>query len=865
MIRRALCGLVLLAGITEKVQAINSYYWVSRDWTSGAVYGAYWSYNNNWSGSSGGSGLGAALPSAQNYLNFDGSAAAPANGLYNVTNDNYNAAFQIYFKNTIPAAYNLYVTNPPTFYDISTIDPNIQNEGTTFTPTINFAITNGNLNGTFRILNINLNSSPAQGPLTFNGPIYGGAADANSRVINIGGGNVLSSSTLDLKNQTLTVDGPGTNLISGSLMNSTGSGKLVKNNTGLLTLTSINTYSGATTINGGELVGVTGGSCSNSAVTVVSGATNGVLAASPGSQWTCAGLTYGTGTTYADFNFANNAAIGGAALIQINGNLTLNGTLNIIIRGNLAVGTYSLVKYTGSLSGTPPATAFTLPAGVTATIVNNTGNKSIDLNVTANTGEVFWGVGNATWDTATANWKNLGGTATNYVDGDFVVFDDTASGASPITVTLNSLFTPAGIMANLTTKNYTISGSSNFLGNAALTKNGTGTLTIATTNTTFTGSITVNGGTLGLGGGASLGTGAMLLNNGTTVQMPNSGGSVTVNNPITIPSGAAVTFSTTALGNGIAGVVTSGDSTSTINISGSVSFSATTRSLDPFTGTITIPSGATLRVSPTSGTEGSANATFNVNGTLQPRNPGLTWTLGALTGSGTLAGMQTVIASAASVTYLIGTNNASTTFSGKFNEVVLPPGAATTNSPTAITKLGTGTLTLSGTSTNSGATTVNVGALIGVTGGSFSNSAVTVASGATNGVNITTPGNTWVCANLTYNSGTCVAVFSFGANTPSTTVAPLQVQNNLAINGTLNILISGSSTAFANGVYPLIKYTGTLSGAPTAAPLALPLGVFGVITNDTANKQLSLLVTNVLTPTLTWQAGTGNWDFTSIA
>lgn len=231
---RALCGLVLLAGITEKVQAINSYYWVSRDWTSGAVYGAYWSYNNSWSTSSGGSGLGSSI-SPQSYLYFDGSAAAPANGLYNNTNDFNNAAgFQLYFKNTVPAAYNLY-GNPISFYDISGTDPNIQNEGTTYTPTINFAVTNANNNGTFRILNINLNSSPAQGPLTFNGPVYGGASDANSRVINIGGGNITFNN--------LIANGAGGGALALTLLGS-----------GTVTLAATNTFTGDLSINAGTVV-----------------------------------------------------------------------------------------------------------------------------------------------------------------------------------------------------------------------------------------------------------------------------------------------------------------------------------------------------------------------------------------------------------------------------------------------------------------------------------------------------------------------------------------------------------------------------------------------------------------------------------
>jgi len=76
---------------------------------------------------------------------------------------------------------------------------------------------------------------------------------------------------------------------------------------------------------------------------------------------------------------------------------------------------------------------------------------------------------------------------------------------------------------------------------------------------------------------------------------------------------------------------------------------------------------------------------------------------------------------------IVGSNNRSTTFSGAAQD-----GGNAGGTGGALTKIGTGTLTLSGTNTYTGATTVNAGKLI-VDGSIASSSNVTVAAGATLG------------------------------------------------------------------------------------------------------------------------------------
>ncbi len=663
---------------------------------------------------------------------------------------------------------------------------------------------------------------------------------------------------------TLLGGGPGT-VASGFTINSAAntSGGMTFIGAGATTLNGFNTYTGSSLVSAGELIGQTGGSSSNSAVTVAAGATNGVQVLAANGQWVCSSLAYSAGATYVDFNFSGITPSTTTAPLRVNGNLALTVTPNIIVRsaGPTLVGQYPLIKYTGTLSGTPPTVALSLPPRMSATISNNVLNSSIDLVVTVGNA-VQWAVGNAAWDiNTTANWKNSVGAAVNYLDGDAVVLDDTASGASPLTLTLSASVTPISITANLTNKNYTIASNAfSFLGSGPLTKNGSGTLTITSTNNLFTGGIILNSGTIINANRSTLGSGTVTLASGASWLL-GSGGNTFVSNPINVAAGASVSLSAQGgLGSAFQGLIT-GDSASTINIVDTTSFDQPITQLANYSGTITVNSTKTLRFSNTTGgtSFGGSNVTFNVLGTLQPRDQTHNIYLGVLTGSGALGAGQTASATVGTVPYFIGTKNVDSTFSGTITDRPI------TNF-VSVTKVGSAVLTLSGNNTYWGATTVSSGTLMGVTGGSCSNSSATVSTGATNGVSITTPGGKWTCTNLTYAAGTEYVMFSFGANTPSTTVAPLQVQNTLTISGSLGTIVSGGSTTIPVGTYPLIQYGVGLSltGSLFTNPVALPVGISGYITNDSGNKLISLVVTNVSVPNLTWVAGTGNWDASSI-
>jgi autotransporter-associated beta strand protein len=408
-------------------------------------------------------------------------------------------------------------------------------KGATGSGTINL---NGGTLSTMR--SIMSGGTAANGTFNFNGGTLKAKGNQTALI-------AASVPTVNVRNSGAVIDDGGFAIgIGATLQHSTiggdnpTDGGLTKKGTGTLTFPGgLNlTYNGPTAITAGELMVSTLGSCSNSAVTVSAGATNGVQKDVGGIQWSCAGLTYAPGNTYLDLNFLAAPGLSKAPL-QVNGSLAINGTLNVIIRGTAlwSVGTYPLIKYTGTLSGTVPTTPLVLPPGVVATIRNNTGNKSIDLSVSVGNGTnpqiVTWRPGSGTWDiSTTANWNNSDGNPVVFVNGEQANFDDTATGPSPISVELDSTVNPAGATFNNTLINYTITGSGGISGTNSLTKSGTNSVTMNVANT-YSGGTLLNGGILAITNDNGLGSAAAPLSIGSAT-LYSSANNIGTARPITL-------------------------------------------------------------------------------------------------------------------------------------------------------------------------------------------------------------------------------------------------------------------------------------------------------------------------------------------
>jgi len=295
-----------------------------------------------------------------------------------------------------------------------------------------------------------------------------------------------------------------------------GTAPFTKLGNGTLTLYGVNTYTNVTTVNSGKLVGVTGGSSASSAVTVSSGTGNtlGVSITDNTKPWGCANLTFSSGTTALEFNFGLVTPSATLAPLKINGSLAFNSTPAVTVRGfSLPVGTYPLMTWSGTRSGTAPTTV-ALPSRVSGYL--SVSGSTNYLTITASTQPLRWAVdGDGTWDISTTrNWKDSAGTDTYYLEtatsGDSVLLDETYVTSSP-TITLDSTVSPAGVTVTNATRNYTVSGTGAISGGTGLIKQGDGTLTLKTTNT-YSGVTAINGGTLSVAtlanGGSPSGIGA---------------------------------------------------------------------------------------------------------------------------------------------------------------------------------------------------------------------------------------------------------------------------------------------------------------------------------------------------------------------
>jgi autotransporter-associated beta strand protein len=524
-----------------------------------------------------------------------------------------------------------------------------------------------------------------------------------------------------------------------------GTGGLDKRDGGTLVLAGANSYAGTTGINGGTLVldgDLAGGVLVGSGATLAgTGAAAGTVAIGAGG--TLAPGDDGVGTLTVGGLVLDPAAIlaydlgapdtaGASDRIQIDGDLTLDGTLNAADAGGFGIGVYRLIDYSGALTDNGLAVG-AIPAGFDSSqlSVQTTTGGQVNLIVDAVIPEIqFWDGGNTisngaidggsgSWTNTTRDWADMDGANNNRWNGRFAVFAGTAgkvrvddaiavtgmqfmtdgyeiaqgSGTLSLAEAATSVRVDPGVIAGI---------SADIGGDGGLVKRDGGTLVLSGAND-YGGATVIEGGVLRVGGGAALpAAGAVTIGADGTLDIAESqaigglagAGAVTLSGGSLTTGGNGASTAFTGIVSGSGGLTKTGDGTLTLG--GANGYTGATEVAG---GTLAL--GADASIAASSGVSlGASDAVLDIAAGDQAIA-----SLAGVAGSRVRLGASTLD---------VG-DDVSTSFAGAID------GSG------GLVKTGAGTLTLTGANSYTGATRVDAGLL--VVDGTLA-STVSVAAGA---------------------------------------------------------------------------------------------------------------------------------------
>lgn len=462
---------------------------------------------------------------------------------------------------------------------------------------------------------------------------------------------------------------------------------------------------------------------------------------------------------------------------------------------------------------------------------------------------------NNNWDSATANFSsNLGPTA--FANNDAVTIDDSGSNTPHIEVT--GTLSPASLTVANSTKDLTLQGSGSLAATGRFIKSGTGTLTISNTGSnTFT-AATLESGTLSLTTTNALGSAPITFNSGTLAFSANLSNPLIIGGSVELkPSGSPRALNGTWSGSG--SILLTNTGTNLLTLGGSMANFSGDLSLGTSTGNVRLY-----------GNAGSASTAFDLGSstvTLFTRNGGTSFNLGSLTGGSgtTLSGASTTTTV---TTYTVGALGTSTTFNGRITNG--------SQGATALTKTGSGTLTLTGNSTHTGATHINSGSLallgnfVGTSPVNVAGNATLTGTGTMGGTLSTTTGGiispgadngsaagTLTAASLNLVSPTLL--FDLSSN-PTTGNDRIQATGEVTLTGNQNFIFHLTDDTLAPGTYNLITTTGTLTATDVTLTSNLPTGTRQTLTLEAHAGGVRLVVSGIQ-GNLTWTGSNGTlWD-----
>lgn len=719
--------------------------------------------------------------------------------------------------------------------------------------------------------------------------IYTGGTTISAGTLELGSGGATGSIMGNVTNNGVFIFNRNNTYAFNGLVS--GSGRLRQTGSGVTVLSAANSYLGATDVLAGTLRVNGDQSAATGLTTVYSGATLGGAGTiggdvvvqnggsiSPGNspgRLTINGDLVLNASSVLNMEFGQANVAGGALndLIVVNGDLTLDGVINVSVPtgGAFTAGVYRVIDYTGGLTNNTLSVG-TMPGGASATVQTSVLGQ---VNLVNSAGQTlyFWdgptggkndGVitgGTGTWRLGGGanDWANAAGSVNSDFAADaFAVFQGTAG-----TVTVDSAGGAVGVSGiQFAVDGYTLSGGSLTLaagqtpirvgdltpagagmtatinsvlsGGGQLVKVDAGTLVLTGTNT-YTGGTLINEGVLRISQESSLGAGGLTLDGGTLridsgslargITLGASGGTITPSVSSTVSGAITGVGRLTKGGTGI------------LRLTGANTYSGGTTISG---GALTLGDGAAA---------GSITGDVLNNAQLIFNSPGVQTFDGVISGSGE------VRKSGAGTQILTGAN----TYAG------------------ATTVLA-GTLLINGDqSTATGLTTVSAGTLggSGTIGGDVTvAAAAALAPGGAAGA----PGTLTIKGDLALADATTSLNYEFGqANLPGGTFNDLiKVGGDVSLGGA-TINVASSAPGFGPGLYRVIDYTGTRTGSLTLG--SQPAGAsFSVQTS--VDKQVNLVNTAGLTLNIwdgdaggrndhgiaggagTWQGASGNDNWT---
>lgn len=649
----------------------------------------------------------------------------------------------------------------------------------------------------------------------------------------------------------------------GGINDGTATIALTKIGGGTETLTAANSFTGDTTVNGGTLALAGAGTIAsqnifaNGATFDVSGmaaefvaagplrANNGTLVVNAVNASATAFNVTNSGLTVtlnpAEINFATPSLTTGGPTNRIN----ITSVVNI---SGYPTEPITMIDYTGNIGGAGFNFGLgTVPSPVTVGYVSNdVVNTRIVVVLLNGPKPVTWrGTSGPDWDEGlTENWLEFKGTPNeapaSFFTADIAFFDDTGETNN---VNLTTALLPGGVNVNNSAKDYRFYGSGSLGGLGSLTKQGTGSLTLANTGLSeFRGGLNVEAGSVifatdnAIGGGVIIASGATVQvgTNGDTGSLP--GGAVENEGSLIFNRGStAYTVPNPIGGNGSL----SKNDTAVLTLNGVNS--SLTGAVAVVAGTLRTTTGSAL------GTEDgtttiSSGATLDISGQNLVSEPIIVSGVG-------MGGLGAIINTGADQQNALGdvTLTGHTTFGGRFRYDIRG-GAATLSTggqPFNLTKIGTNQFSLVGVAVDAALANINVG------------------NGSTFAVETTTSGLGNSASTLTISNGATLQFFNSEVAFDKVFVLTGNNTTNTVNNASGNNTMAGAVTITGNTIFNVGGTSLTLNGAVGGAGTLRKTGT-GLLTLN-GNNTYAGGTTNTAGTLILNGSNTGGGTLTNLA